>query len=288
MAKTVFFFGMSRGGSSITFQIIQKILLSLGYKHYDPEGDAYRNGGKSLGECPELLAPIKSEMNNVDMIVGPFRNNTEQRSQFALDELIANCSDPRIIIITRDPVDCLYSWYFARNLHPGWSNENIKGDPTPSEFAQQLAPSYFREVVGLINLSAHSNARHFAYHDIVFSPTNWLQSVIESLDITPQSKNLAQVNSRMAFLNPFENKLAHRRSGVPGSSRMLISEDSQAAIDTIFDSFNQHFKYPRQPATESEMKMAMEISSLRDSIDLLMTHNAELRKAIAKLSKKSG
>jgi hypothetical protein len=276
---------MSRGGSSITFQIVQKILLSLGYKHYDPEGDAYRNGGKSLAECPELLSPIFTDINKRDVLVGPFRNNTEERVAYMLNELISKCDDPRIVIITRDPVDCLYSWYYARRLHPGWSNKNVVGDPSPSEFAVQLSPTYHHEVTGLIDLGRHPAASHYAYQDIVFAPTTWLRSIIETLGVIPDNNMLAQVSSRMAFINPFENKLSHRRSGVPGATRSLLDPDSLASIDATFSAFNSYYSYPRQPVSDQEMSMAMELSSLRDSISLLMTHNAELRKALKDLRK---
>lgn len=283
MAKSVFFFGMSRGGSSITFQIIQKILLSSGYRHHDPEGDAYR--AKSFSGLTHTLESLAEKLATHDALVGPFRNNNHSRLK-QLSQLISSRGDDALcVIVTRDPIDCLHSWYYARHLHPGWKNEDVNDSASLSDFALQLSGSYLKEVEGLMAIANSFPSVHYAYQDIVFGPSKWLRDCLAVLSVSPPLEEMGVINSLMSFLSPYEISSLHRRSGLPGFARKILDAGAIDQIDIAYHRFNEYFRYPRPAVSEQVLDLAYELSSLRDSLKLLMAKNGQLTGMCSKLSK---
>lgn len=256
----------------------------MNYKHYDPEGAAYESNYEM--STLDQLTFLKDDLLQHNSLLGPFRDN-KMTTVHSVNKFLSTLgSDVKCVVVTRDPLDCLYSWFYAKELHPGWDNEDVKKDVSISEFVLQLSPSYHNEVEGLMHISKDFSIAHYSYHDIVFYPTAWLRAVIKHLGVEPSSETLAVVNSLMAFLNPYESVKSHRRSGLPGSARLSIGREIVLQIDKLYNDFNSKFGYPKPSSDEKALSLAYELASLRDAIQLLMHKNGELNQVILKIKSK--
>jgi hypothetical protein len=119
----------------------------------------------------------------------------------------------------------------------------------------------------------------------VAQPIRWISDVISFLDISPTSEQLSSVTPYLSFINPYENKSAHRRSGIPGVGRNVLTHESLLEIDALFEDFYLHFSYPRPDIEDRDLNLIQEICSLRDSVKLLMKKNADLQNALHKTRK---
>ena len=212
--------------------------------------------------------------------LGPYRSNEVDRIDVFLNSI--NPSRDKTILITRDPVDCISSWFFAAKLHnrpEDWDGSNFND---PNLFAAQRASKYYESCEGLEKLAATNLPLVLTYEEIVMSPMNYIGRVLEYLDADVSQSNINTAANLMSFISPYENTRSHRRNGIPGQGRKILESSVVNEVDSVFKSFNDIFCYPCQEPSEHEIKYLREISSIRNSLEELMEKFAEIDKKLKK------
>ena len=276
----IYFFGMSRGGSSICFHILQNLLADWFDKHLDKEGAAY----ESATDVSDLQSLYKAESEDpkANLLFGPYRKTEKAYVDSFLDVIDHNTS--KVIIISRDPVDCIYSWFHAAKLHyrkEDWVNFDLEDI---DNFVEKFTSHYHNDCRGLMDIAIKTDALVFDYANIVRSPVDYISKVITYLNINIPQSAINTASNLMSFINPYEEINSHRRSGIPGAARGILGKEAINQIDHVFNDFNDFFNYPAPPIPESELRLLREISSIRDSLTELMSKYSDLQNTVDLMS----
>lgn len=238
--KSVLVYGLMRGGSSITFDVIRRLYEAAGGRYDDVVQRLYREG-YPLEEAPDEDRRFADE----GVVYGPFRMCPEwlRRHSRALPL--------HKIMIVRDPRDCLVSHHhIQRATHSRFVHRS--GNTTPNPNVIDRAPYYpdinvhvvvwarFYRIVlqQFSSLCAGDPRIHvYRYEDILSDFPGWVDDVCALLKLTPTAaldEQKAHLKSTIALEREEVDRDAHHRRGAAGG---FVDELCAEAIDELNDQF---------------------------------------------------
>jgi hypothetical protein len=273
MAKSIIFFGITRGGSSITNRLLH-ILASSSFELNDIDGRAYEDG-IHLNDIPsENFENIPNE----NIYVGPFRQYPGQLT----DEILAKFKK---VIIFRDPRDCLVSHYHAfKNIHTsfvkgkGAVGKGRRITQTIDEYVLDQLPSFlrtFKKYISLVN--NHQEIYHYRYEDIIADPLSWISEMINVLELSPSENQVSQAVLEASFSKVTQDVNSHNRQGMWGDFLSQLQDETIQSLNDEFAPVLEKLSYTDTTAKLGYGKLSDEVLTLRKEIDCL-------KKIILKLS----
>jgi len=270
--------GFRRGGSSISFALLQHILNSTSLVADDIVA-RYHRKGVWLDNIP------KTEMWRA------LRDNTLTgcfRSRPTLPDLQNTTIRP--ITLIRDPRDCQLSWYHARYLH---LSDKIPVNPIKkARLDEELVEgqSLFDDMANLYHFTKQHDGLILRYEDMVLDPVNFVETVLDFMKVEVNRDALDTAIVEANFIHMVQHTLSHNRSGIPHASFLSRSQEEQEAINRRFGDLVQLLGYPLWPTPFSAQTLT-ELKS-RDVIKRyllkLAQQNGERISEIARLDASDG
>jgi hypothetical protein len=240
-----------RGGSSITFETIYRLYNSAGGKFNDIVGRLYATG-YLLNECPVELQTFEP----TDYIYGPFRDNPSW-----IENAISE-SQPHLIVILRDPRDCLVSHYHITRKTHSLFTPAIKSRPA-HEFQRAthyadinvhvlVWARYYRMVLQNMRRLVERFPRSivYRYEDIRKCYPAWVDDVISVLGLPSNDAVQAErgkLASTVVLEKPFiSNADAHHRSGASNTYADELCGEVVDELNFLFDEPLSFFGYRNQ------------------------------------------
>ncbi|MGN8097905.1 sulfotransferase domain-containing protein [Methylobacterium sp. 22177] len=254
--RRVVFLGFRRGGSSIVFQSIQHILNNSGHRVHDLVAEKYAEGDGSAPTAADLEKALAE-----NDVVGCFREPPPADADLSAFAV-------KYILLVRDPRDCDYSWWYARNLH----KHDFKKYDSLDEY---LRGEKFDQFDNLVDYAENKSAAIYKYEDAFFDPTGFLHSMIAEIGIRFDVEAFDVANIFMAMSNPIGNIKIHNRSGLPFQAVTVLPESSIAILNEKYGSLLKRLGYSmeRDKSLDAAVAARFEIDSLRRIIKVLMDQN---------------
>ncbi|MCV0428445.1 MAG: sulfotransferase domain-containing protein [Roseibium sp.] len=237
--QSIIFFGLARGGSSVTCDIVGNLALAAGMKWLDVGKELY-DQGIPLSEAANMN---KDHFPETGHFIGPFR----EVPKWLLEK---DLSKFKIVIVTRDPRDCVVSHYFAmRHYHsvfvPGQKTDfSQKGRELGKELDEYVldeAAPYEMTSLNLITLARkYPESLLFRYEDIYDLGERWVYLINELLGILDDRIPL-NIVGKAHFKAEKEDVNVHKRKGTPGDFREKLKAETQAMLTKTFDPINSQF-----------------------------------------------
>lgn len=235
------FCGFRRGGSSIAFEVLEKLFLSSGYRTLDVVSK-YFNTGVPIEDIHHQ--PLANAAQENDLL-GVFRAYI-----VSLEKLIdAGC---RPILIIRDPRDCLLSWRYAQYLHVNTplpaEIRNFSNDSVDDFYDPDFIDNCFR----LYRLVDSSGGLIFRYEDFVLDPAKTLHEIIifSNLEFRPDAVDTALLHA--TFVNLVADEHQHNRLGSPYNFLTTANPKILASANEILGDLIVELKYPLEYEKFSE------------------------------------
>lgn len=253
-------FGFRRGGSSIFFELLQNLFMMSGLPCDDVVARLARTGVDLTLISQETLESCLDE----NMIIGMFRDVTP-----AIENL--GRYDIRPILITRDPIDCAVSWYFARSLHTN--------DATPPVFDEkQSLYDYIENNDDLIE-SIERISRFFKgrdglivqYEELLRNPVKVLKSVFDFLDQSKLTRGAFDMTLlRAQFTQIIEDHSSHQRIGRPAAE---LPEQVRSVLYRRYEKIRTEFSYIGEAREQNGWEGRQELDALKRTVLALYDEN---------------
>ncbi|WP_107352021.1 sulfotransferase domain-containing protein [Methylobacterium sp. Leaf361] len=254
--RRVVFLGFRRGGSSIVFQSIQHIFNNSGYRVHDLVAEKY------IGH--DGRAPTAADLENAlaeNDVVGCFREPPPADAD--LSEF-----DVKYILLVRDPRDCDYSWWYARNIHkPDFKSYDNIDDYFRGE--------NFYQFEGLVDYAERKSAKIFKYEEAFLNPTKFIHDIISETGFSYDVGAFDVANIFMAMSNLGGSIKSHNRSGLPFQAVNILPEKSLEILNNKYGRLLQRLGYSieKDASLDSCVASRFEIDSLKRTIKVLMDQN---------------
>lgn len=238
------FLGFRRGGSSISFMVLQHLLLNSGLYAEDVIG-LHHEQGVGIDQIPSSVLEEAFARNH---LVGCFRSSPQVLEKIAVDDL-------RPILVIRDPRDCQGSWFYARYLH---SKGNLATNPIEGSLLnEQLAQddNFENDIRDLLDFTRKHNGLMLRYEDFVLEPLTFLQRFVDytGLPITRSALDNAIVMAN--FVQVVPDSKNHNRSGAPFDALRTLPHEMLAKLNERFEALVVDMGYPLWPHSAPSIQL---------------------------------
>ncbi|MHB1011058.1 MAG: sulfotransferase domain-containing protein [Propionibacteriaceae bacterium] len=266
------FLGQARGGSSVCYSAIEVMLRAQSPYLADIASVRERSSSKRvlIGRIQRLAEETRSAVDSGrDVVFGPIRDTHDfELLQVAQEQLLDQ--DVRSILVTRDPVDTIVSWYYARILHslPA-TTQSLSG------YVLRQASAHAKRIDYLVPAADEPSTLVSRYEDVWSEPDGWLSAVVRHLALPIREDDVAGGAAMLGMRTTIPHPLDHQRDGRPGSGRELLGEAIAARLDVVYSKFNSRFQYPlaSQQGHRDDDVWQDALSRLRRNVRQLMTEN---------------
>ena len=256
-----------RGGSSVIFEALQHLFIHSGFKTVDIVADKHNQDDEKTVSPKDLNKAIYE-----NDLIGCFRSPPPPIYK-------KNINNVCIILIVRDPRDCILSWYYASRLH--------KIPKITSNLEDYLINDdlFKNDINDLIAYSNDKNAHIFKYEDIVLDPMSFLNNITKNLSLVFTRDSMDWAAAHLNCLQPQILNSSHNRSGKPYGWINQLDNKIANLLTCKFDHILETLKYPLAPVAQ-DVSLRLEIDSLKRLILNLAYQNSLKDAHLIKINEK--
>lgn len=243
--RSVAFVTMHKAGSTVADQILRLYAETIGLTPAN-FAEAARSFDVQEGEfCIANAAKVSQP----GYYFGPFRGiYTGEMGGFG---------DNRLIVLIRDPRDCICSSYFSL----GWSHRVPPQGSNQEEFLErrekirrrsidQYARGSMRGYLRRLNVirrivDAHDEVLLLKYETMVEHTGAWRAEIERFLGVTPDAGLEAALRERLDFSVDSEDPARHKRQVTPGDHQRKLEPATVALMNETLAPVLERFSYPR-------------------------------------------
>jgi hypothetical protein len=235
-------FSLHKAGSTLLYTLLKHFCNTLQIPIFEPETEEY-NHGLELGSLDESVLEILCQRG---YCFSGFRLFPEYLKGVDLR------SHKKIFLI-RDPRDMLVSHYFSQKfsheIPPGdlggllQSRRDLLALQSIDEYAVENA-SELR-----INFEAYENniydgqMKLFRYEDVIFAKEQWLNDILDYLDLSLPSKHVRQIANLVDHRPVIENPMNHIRRVTPGDHKEKLHPATIEYLNEFFRDILVRYNY---------------------------------------------
>jgi hypothetical protein len=248
------FCGFRRGGSSFVFQALQVLFQESGLRTVDIVALKHNTRDERHVTSTELEGALVE-----NQLVGAFRSPPPS----ALD---ATLRQTLVILVVRDPRDCILSWHFAKPLH-GHS------EGTSLDHTLATSDAFISDASGLLDYANNQDALIVRYEDIVSKPAAFISAIVRNMAL---EFNRQAVDWAIASLNSMQvqpSRHNHNRCGLPFQWPKHLTPIQQAHITSKMKPLLEKLRYESSPPPFCPDER-QEIDALKRLILQLATENS--------------
>lgn len=231
----MFFFGVRRGGSSLAFQLLDRLCFYGQKSSSDIVARLHADGVELCNISARHLEDATKAYN----IIGCFRDSSAEISR--------EVKNSRAILLMRDPRDCVLSWFHAQHLH---KDDVTRAPLIYDDFMEYL--SYGDNLLEQLDRIHDSldGVDHVVvqYHDLVYKPRFFLEKLISFCDIHPSRNGLDEVLTISATTQILPDNGSHNRTGLPGIALHELNSEAVSILNTKYKHYLDLYGYSLRPA----------------------------------------
>lgn len=275
--KSIVFFGIARGGSSIVSKLLGALANSSGFEVRDLDAEFYDNGINIDDVQEKVFDELLKETSGY---YGAFRTLPIGYSQHKANKI-------RNVFLFRDPRDCLVSRYYAfKNVHSDPSSGNsIKEMKIGKEVGNidDFVIQQIDEVVDVYHryLKIIPKLEYklvYKYEDIAINPVAWINQIVMDLNLQPSASAVNQCTVEAAFTRVLADENQHNRSGVLGQFQTLLKTETIERLNGLLgDMLNQlgyPLRYDEGFKQDDNILLRAELDEMKRAILQLQAQNA--------------
>lgn len=241
----MFFFGVRRGGSSIAFQLLDRLCFYSQKLSSDIVAKLHADGV----ELRNISAQHLEDATKAYDIIGCFRDSSTEISRVVRNS--------KAVLLMRDPRDCILSWFHAQHLHvndvtspPVIYNDLMEYLSHGDDLLEQLDRIH-DSLDGIEHIVVQ-------YDDLAYRPRFFLEKLISFCDIRPSRHGLDEVLTLSATTQILPDNRSHNRTGLSGAALHELSSEALSIINTKYKYYLNLYGYHLNVA---------ELETSRDTID---------------------
>lgn len=155
------------------------------------------------------------------------------------------------ILLTRDPRDMLVSRYYsiAKSHVIPKNNKNLQKQRERvsrqriDDYVIQAAPTYNLQLGEYQKALSESNISIFRYEDVIYRKLEWIQNVLDHLEIEVRRKLLRKIVKIFDILPDEESPHKHIRQVHPGNHKKKLRPETIEKLNEILSPFLKYFDY---------------------------------------------
>jgi hypothetical protein len=238
-----FAFSMHKAGSTLLFNIIEKICKIIDLQYVSIMDEAFIKGFRSY----DLSKDVSKIFFTKGYFYGGFR-------VFPFQFNIPTLAQSKKIFLIRDPRDMLVSFYFSvvkSHLLPekGKMRDQLmnKRDCASvmniDEFVIDRSDKFCSWLIGYKKLLAQDKTRVYRYEDIVYNKRSWAEDIIDFFSWPVRRQQIPDIADPFDIIPESENINEHIRQVHPGNHKKKLKADTTLYLTEKFKPYLQMFSY---------------------------------------------
>jgi hypothetical protein len=244
--KRFAFFGFRRGGSSISFMLLETVLRESGLAAEDIVAK-YHDQGCSTENIPAEALQRAFE-NNV--LVGCFKECPEVLDKVTGIEIVP-------ILVIRDPRDCQKSWFYARKLHEKDILASISVQDAALHDDLSEDDKFIPNAYAMLDYVRSHNGLIIKYEELVQDPIKYFLDFKEFAGVKLSRSAIDDAVIAAAFLQLIDDGANHNRLGHPFEILRTLEPSELHKMNEKFGDLAVAAGYPLLPEGLPEIDLAV-------------------------------
>ncbi|MAV31485.1 MAG: hypothetical protein CL866_04610 [Cycloclasticus sp.] len=243
---SVYAFSLHKSGSTLLFNMLADIAPHAEYTYFSIQDQMFKQGVPAMMKAP-ALEKIENIFDDNGYVFGGFRLYPD-------NYLIPNIKTAKKILLVRNPMDALVSWYYSTiktheipklgKLKKVWerNRKNAKAQSI-DEFVLQEADRHYKKFIDYLKIIEYENTRVYRYEDIIYEKENFLADICDFFEWNVGKNNIATVSKRYDVFPEKEDQDSHVRNVHPNDYKNKLSVQTQQDLEEKFVDILEAFGY---------------------------------------------